>query len=257
MKRFPFRKSVLYFCLVNIYIIISWHDWRYGGSYSTRALSHSYPVFALPLAALIERINLKKWRVVFYLAGFYLIVVNLFQLKQYNHTILHYNDMNRKYYERIYLNCSPAPTDMSLLDNDEFIRNESEFKSEIIAASDSLTELKATRDEMKLIYSIAINENKNDNSLPEAWLRIEAEIEVSKGYSGSYLCSEIHSGISVKRNKIRLFSPISRVGENNKYAFYARLPEKGNSGTLKLFVHSVNDDFEGRIGGVKVFILKK
>ena len=53
MKSYPFKKSVLWFCLLNIYIIISWFDWRYGGSYSTRALSQSYPVFALPLAAYI------------------------------------------------------------------------------------------------------------------------------------------------------------------------------------------------------------
>ena len=48
LKKFPFKKSVLWFCLLNIWIVISWSDWYYGGSYSTRALVQCYPVFALP-----------------------------------------------------------------------------------------------------------------------------------------------------------------------------------------------------------------
>ena len=60
MKRFPFRKSVLWFCLLNIWIIIAWDDWRYGGTYSTRALMQSYPVFALPLAAFTEYVRQKN-----------------------------------------------------------------------------------------------------------------------------------------------------------------------------------------------------
>lgn len=84
MKNMPFRKSVLWFCLLNIYIIIAWHDWRYGGSYSTRALSQSYAIFALPLAAFIERINQTKWKWLFYVVCIYFVWMNFMQIYQYN-----------------------------------------------------------------------------------------------------------------------------------------------------------------------------
>ena len=52
-------------------------------------------------------------------AGCYLIFLNLFQLWQYNRGIIHYNDMNRRYYQAVYLNPHPSAAEMSLLDTDE------------------------------------------------------------------------------------------------------------------------------------------
>jgi hypothetical protein len=252
IRKYPFRKSVLWFCLLNIYIIISWHDWRYGGSYSTRALSHSYPVFALALAALIERIHLKKWRVVIYVLGMYLIGVNLFQIWQYNKTILHYDDMNRKYYGRIYLNSHPTPLDMSLLDNDEFLPDESGYKKEVLVNSDTSLFIKAQRDESVLFFTTSIRNDSSGNSGADAWLRIEAEIKVNKGFSGSYLRSELTAHDAAKQNRVRLFSPISREGDKNNYAFYVRVPGAYKSSTLKLFVQSSSDGFEGTMDKIKI-----
>ena len=81
MKNLPFRRSVIIFSLLNIWIVISWADWHYGATYSTRALVQSFPVFALPFTAVIEKINLKKWKYLFYALGLYLIYVNLFSNK--------------------------------------------------------------------------------------------------------------------------------------------------------------------------------
>ncbi len=116
MKGKPFRKAVLTFCLLNIWIIISWSDWRYGASYSTRALTQSYPVFMLGLAAIFERIGETKWRYIVLPLGIYLSAVNLFQIWQYNKTILHFDHMNFAYYKAIYLDKDPTPLDYSLLD---------------------------------------------------------------------------------------------------------------------------------------------
>lgn len=116
MKGKPFRRAVLTFCLLNIWIIISWSDWRYGASYSTRALTQSYPVFMLGLAAIFERIGETKWRYIVLPLGIYLSAVNLFQIWQYNKTILHFDHMNFAYYKAIYLDKDPTPLDYSLLD---------------------------------------------------------------------------------------------------------------------------------------------
>ena len=118
LKQKPFRLAVIIFCVLNSWIIISWHEWQYGASYSTRALTQSYPVFALAFAAVIERFVQSKLRWMLALIGAYLIFVNLFQTWQYNQGILHYDSMNAAYYKAIYLDADPSPEDYQLMGND-------------------------------------------------------------------------------------------------------------------------------------------
>lgn len=86
LKNKPFKRSVLTFCLLNIWIIISWSDWKYGSSYSTRALVQSYPIFALALACFVERYFIqRKWIPVLLFLG--LTTLNFYQLYLYNNHI--------------------------------------------------------------------------------------------------------------------------------------------------------------------------
>ncbi len=88
MKNQPFKKAALTFCLLNIWIIISWSDWKYGASYSTRALTQSYPVFALPLACIIYKFIDKKRYLLLFGVSIALIGLNFYQLNIYNQGIL-------------------------------------------------------------------------------------------------------------------------------------------------------------------------
>ena len=94
MRGPPWRKSVLNLKLLNLWIVIAWHDWHYGGSYSARALVQSYPVLALPFAAVAERALATRWKYVFLPLCAYLLSVNLFQIMQSNNWVLHYDLMN-------------------------------------------------------------------------------------------------------------------------------------------------------------------
>lgn len=256
MKKYPFKKSVLWFCLLNIWIIISWFDWRYGGSYSTRALSQSYPVFALPLAAFVEYVNSKKWKYLFYLSGLYLIGVNLFQIVQYNRTILHYDDMNRRYYERIYLNFHPTPLDMSLLDTNDYLHNEAAYRIQVIAHNDSTHQIQTPSNTSAFLLESSIRPDSVLPSVTKAWLKIEAEIAATEGFSYGYLSSELHYDDSVQHNRVRLFSPISTEGAMNKYAFYIKLHNCAKTNILKLYLHA-NSNFKGSIKNIKVSLLYK
>jgi len=115
MRGQPWRKSVLVFTLLNTWVIIAWHDWHYGGSYSSRALVQSYPVLSLPFAALMERALATRWKWPSLALCSYLLAVNLFQIKQYNNTVIHYDRMNFAAFWAVYLDTDPTELDRALL----------------------------------------------------------------------------------------------------------------------------------------------
>lgn len=88
MKGQPFKRSILTFCILNIWIIIAWSDWKYGASYSTRALVHSYPVFAFGLACSIAWLYKKQLRIPLIILLVVLTWINFHQLAIYNSGVL-------------------------------------------------------------------------------------------------------------------------------------------------------------------------
>lgn len=249
MKQFPFRKAVLTFCLLNIWIIISWDDWQYGGSYSTRALVQSYPVFALPLAALIDRVGGHKWKYVFYPIAVYLLGVNLFQITQYCSTILHFRDMNRRYYSRIYLNPHPTPIDMSLLDTPEFPRkSELEYPNSILQ-KDSLISVSIEGAGSASFCTMQVKKSIYQNERGQHWLKVEATIIAPDNLWERSLAAELRRNDSVKSVAVRLFNP---VGErSNQYAFYVPVPAYFVESTLSLMICSPYN-FKGAVKRIQI-----
>ncbi len=257
MKKYSFKNSVITFCLLNIYIIISWHDWKYGATYSCRALSHSYPVFALPLAAFIERIRTKKIRWVFYGLSLYLIFLNLFQLKQYNQSIIHARDMNRKYYFSVYLNPHPTPLDMSLLDNNDFLTNEKKYQKRILFDADTSLKLLLPEYAEKILYETKIEKNKITNTIEDVWIRIDMTIKLNDPKIwGGYIKAELKTKDSVKVNKIRIINAITKTYHKNDYSFYVKIPPYFNNSTLKLFINS-KSPFDGDLKRIYICYLFK
>lgn len=256
IRRFPFRNAVITFCLLNIWIVIAWFDWKYGATYSTRALVQSYPVFAFPFAAIIERITRTKWRYVFFPVALYLIYVNIFQLNQYSKTILHFRDMNRDYYARIYLNPHPSPLDMSLLDTDEFLNSEKGYNKQLILSSDSTIKVRSANEAPAIIAKTVINQQSSDPTNTDYWLRVTTNIKVEQGFSGSYIHAELESNDSIKHTRIRLFSPLSQPGNTNNYDFYVRIPEGFDSPTIRLYISSAST-LVGIIEKLGVYYLRK
>lgn len=251
IKGYEWRKSVLWFCLLNIYIIISWRDWQYGGSYSTRALMQSYPLFALPFTALVQHINTKKWKWGFYVLGIYLIVVNLFQHEQYSKTILHFYDMNRKYYGRIYLNPNPTALDYSMLDNQDMLRSEKGFTTTTLYQNNTQKTIQFSGNGQLVLCDTQLQLTGK-----ETWLRVDARINTQSGIWGAYLHTGIEAGDTTLRNRVRLFYPTSAENKVFDYSFYVEVPQQFHNGRLKLYINR-DGDYNGEITNARITCLEK
>jgi len=252
-RRFAFSRSALVFCLLNIYIIIAWHDWHYGGSYSTRALVQSYPVFALPLAALIANIVRTGWRIPFYILGSYLTAVNLFQIKQYCRTIIHYNSMNALYYSHVYLNPHPTPLDMSLLDNDEVLNDRLLYTSaSVYSHEDPMPVMFAANDSC-----ILFDGNIDTVSVATAgcaWLEIFCSVEARPYLWQSWLAADIYSGNEQKHAQIRLLNGLTEYGDT-RFRFDMSVPANLQHGRVKVYLKSANN-FAGTVTNQEVTLLR-
>lgn len=240
LKKYPFKNAILWFFILNLWIIISWEDWRYGGSYSTRALVQSYPVMAFSLASLIAPIFCNKGRYIALLLGSVLIVLNVFQTIQYHRTILHYNDMNRQYYGRIFMNANPSAEDMSLLDNGEFLYHESAFEVVIRDTLTIDTTVTIAPKGQALIATKPIQLNADD------WIKLESIIEPSSGLWNSYLTVVLKTSNTSKTARIRLFSPIAKENTKNRYALFMHMPPNFQHTQLSVFI-TTTTGFSGRV----------
>lgn len=214
MKKFPFHRSVITFCLLNIWIIIAWSDWRYGATYSTRAMVQSYPIFALAMAAAVTYFMKRTAsRFVLITLGLLLIYVNLFQITQYNASVLHYHDMNWKYYSHVFLNSDPQPIDFSLLDTDVYI-DESDY--EVVEQYPMRQQYITTQQNFQNLEVLKLNTKTK-------YLKIEAVLTDHGGGDANF----INVGMAGEELvKIRLKRPLLIAGKPNDYAFYVKIPEQ-------------------------------
>ncbi|MGB0850597.1 MAG: hypothetical protein ACPGTP_05090, partial [Bacteroidia bacterium] len=238
--------------LLNIWIVISWSDWRYGATYSTRALVQSSAVLALPFVALLEKLLLSKWKYISYPIFGFLVYINFVQIGHYNSRVIHPYDMNREYFWSIYGDRNPSALDMSLLDNQEKIKGESTYTSSIVHSSENVP-LESDKNAANFIVQTPIQLDTNSQ---EHWLKIEGDIKMDQGFFNSYLNSEIYGIDTVKYNRIRLFNPISTAGNSNPYSLHIRIPKAIKARELKLYVASDNPVL-GKATNFKVEYLRK
>ena len=99
--------SLFAFLLITIYVLSSWHNWYYGGSFSSRVMVEYLPYFAILLGLLIKGIS-KSWRkmlLLFTLST--LLVINQVQTLQYRYYVIHWSEMNKDTYWDVFLDIDP------------------------------------------------------------------------------------------------------------------------------------------------------
>ncbi|MFT6334732.1 MAG: hypothetical protein ACJATI_001477 [Halioglobus sp.] len=234
LKNRPFKKSVVWFCVINIWIIISWNNWRYGGSYSTRALVQSYPVFAFAFAGFVSWVLSKKWKYLFLGFGLYLIGVNLFQVWQYRQNIIHYDDMNRAYYKAVYLDKNPTPLDMSLMNGGQVLSSSMD-QQKVLFSIDSETEVNGK----EILWQYTIPEYHSNTN---GGLEVHLDLLVKQGYwSGKIYVRFSNRGEEVSLYTFRTFHAMTEYQKRNKYVMQLVVPRRAD----KVEIGFLGDGFQG------------
>jgi hypothetical protein len=110
LKEF-FLFLLIYFIL-NVYVLSSWWEWSYGGSFGCRVLVESYAFLIFPFAVFVSwfwqfkkenkfRRNMIRVPLIFM---FYLLIeLNLFQTWQFKYGRIHWSGMNWETYKFVFL----------------------------------------------------------------------------------------------------------------------------------------------------------
>jgi hypothetical protein len=91
---------------LNIYIVLSWWSWWYGGSFGHRAFVESAAPLSLCLAAFIAQIfsiKNKFLKTSAFLPVVFFIFLNLFQTFQFKRACIRWNGMTQEMYWRVFL----------------------------------------------------------------------------------------------------------------------------------------------------------
>lgn len=115
--------NVFFFVLV-VYILSSWWEWSYGGSFGCRALIEFYAFLAFPFASFVsyclnfnDNKPVLKYSVLLVLITTLslLIELNLFQSRQVRLGIIHWSGMNKKAYWFCFLNDNFSKADYAYM----------------------------------------------------------------------------------------------------------------------------------------------
>lgn len=114
-----FSWMALIFFIIDIWVVFSWWNWYYGGSFGCRAMLETLALLAFPLTLIVSKVIDQKRKILKYV--FFTIValgigLNLFQTWQYKRCIIHWDKMNQEYYWKVFLKKSVSTEDSKLLE---------------------------------------------------------------------------------------------------------------------------------------------
>lgn len=115
--------ATLVFAVVNIWIVLSWDVWWYGGSFGQRAMIQGYAVLIIPFAAFIENGLKSNWKSLWIPAMNLCVFLNIFQSWQPELTGMGLDAEGNTpaFYRRMFLRFKPDMNDLKLQDGrDDF-----------------------------------------------------------------------------------------------------------------------------------------
>jgi hypothetical protein len=93
----------LVFLVVNTYLIASWWDWQFGGSFGHRGFTDALPVFALGLAGFYTWAGQRRMTMAAASGVLLLVSLSVFQMLQYWNHVLPFSDTTWDQYRSMFL----------------------------------------------------------------------------------------------------------------------------------------------------------
>jgi hypothetical protein len=95
--------SLLIFLTLLLYVLSSWWNWWYGGSFSSRVCVEYYAILAILICFTYQRLTLKWSRSLYSVLIVCSIIVCQIQTYQYRYYIIHWEKMDKAHYWRVFL----------------------------------------------------------------------------------------------------------------------------------------------------------
>lgn len=142
--------SVLAYLFASAYLISSWWDWSYGGSFGHRAFIDTYPVIAVLLGFLLSTSSSWFMVAVSVLSFGFLMPLNLFQTFQYRTGILPPDHTTEHWYKKVFLK-----PDMYLVGQFEQLKTPKKVLMESQCSQHSMEKSKGWGNETQLSHELA------------------------------------------------------------------------------------------------------
>ncbi|MFN6040106.1 MAG: hypothetical protein ACK452_16670 [Bacteroidota bacterium] len=94
--------SIFIFLFLITYILSCWHNWWYGGSFSSRVYVEYLPVFAILFAVLIQNISSKMRKFILAISIILLLLCQV-QIYQYRYNQITWDSMTKEKYWNVFL----------------------------------------------------------------------------------------------------------------------------------------------------------
>jgi hypothetical protein len=117
-----FSLSLLIFVPLNIYIVLSWWCWWYGGCFGQRSFIDSFALLSLPIAALLQwLVSLSLWkRVALYFIFISCIAISIKHTMQYYYGSIHWDSMTKEAYWDSIGRLRPGPNFQNLIKTPDY-----------------------------------------------------------------------------------------------------------------------------------------
>jgi hypothetical protein len=125
-----FFMPITIFTIINLYIVLSWWQWWYGGCYGLRPLIESYALMIFPLAAGIDYVQkLKlKTRVLFAILFSVLLLHGIIGNIKYYYGAIHFDSMSRGAYWETFFSVKPKGDFYNLLEPPDYTKPSQRFE---------------------------------------------------------------------------------------------------------------------------------
>lgn len=91
------------FMLLLTYVLCSWQQWWYGGSFSSRVYLEYLAFFFIPLAIMLNNVPSKSFKKGLISFSIILVLFCQFQIYQFRYGMIHWEDMNKEKYWEVFM----------------------------------------------------------------------------------------------------------------------------------------------------------